>query len=71
MISLSQEIKKALDEINFLAPWLSLALPEKYKSLEVFNSIPTLEQFTRMDKEMTPELEELQKKATIKKRTQC
>ncbi len=63
IVALSQEIKKALDEINFLAPWLSVSLPEKYKSLEVFSNIPTLEQLTRVDKEMKPELEELQKKA--------
>ena len=57
-------------KLIFLHPGCLWRLPEKYKRLEVFNSIPTLEQLTRIDKETFAELEELQIKATDQETTQ-
>ncbi|HEX6223905.1 MAG TPA: glucoamylase family protein [Chryseolinea sp.] len=64
MNTFSQEIKTALAEIDFLAPWLSIELPQKHRLLQAFNNIPTLEQLARIDKETNEELEELLKKAS-------
>ena len=66
MVALSQEIKKGLDEINFLAPWLSIPVSERYRSLDVFGGIPTLEQLTRVDKKRRPSWRNFSKKRVTK-----
>ena len=62
--TLSTEINKVLDEIDFLAPWLAMTIPDKFKSLKFLNNIPTLEQLAAADKELRLEWEELRVDAT-------
>lgn len=61
---LSEDIKKILDEINFFAPWLSTAVPEKFKTLKIFNDIPTLEELAGAGEELRAELEDLRLNAS-------
>jgi cellobiose phosphorylase len=60
---LSEDFKKILEELNYLAPWLSLAVPEKFKGLKIFNGVPTLEELATGNQRLA-ELEDLRSNVT-------
>lgn len=62
--SLIRDFNKIIDEIDFLAPWISINIPDKYKSLKFLNEIPTLEQLASADKDIRLQWEELRAEAT-------
>ncbi len=53
------QIEKALDEVHFLAPWLSTTIPDKFSLLPLVNDVPTLDQLAGADKKIRGQLEEL------------
>lgn len=65
MNALDVEVKRLLEELDFLAPWLTLeVIPDKYKSLKIFHDIPTLKQLATSHKSVPAELENLKATAT-------
>ncbi|WP_276372349.1 glycoside hydrolase family 94 protein [Chryseolinea sp. H1M3-3] len=63
--SLGEEIRKVLDEIILLAPWISSApIPDKYKSLSIFRQIPTLGELAEADNVLQADLENLRSSAS-------
>ena len=67
--SLANDIKKISDEIDFLAPWVSTPIPEKYKTLKFLNEIPTLEELGTADKDIRLQWEDLRAQATSEELT--
>jgi len=59
--ALEQQLNSAIQEITFLAPWLSLSpVPEKFKNVTLLSEIPTLSGLARLDKELRTELTKMQ-----------
>lgn len=69
MTALSEQIKKAIDEILFLAPWTSAPIPEKYLSFKIVSDVPSLDQLAGADKEIRAHLEALRSIVTEEENT--
>ncbi|MEO5674229.1 MAG: glucoamylase family protein, partial [Chitinophagales bacterium] len=58
MVSLQNQIKEWLNEILLLSPWINNnAVPEKFKSLSVFQKVFSLTQLARIDNDIQTELD--------------
>jgi len=53
---LNDQLKNALDEILFFAPWLAIPIPEKFRSLTILNAIPSLNELGKWNEILNNEL---------------
>ena len=55
----ARQCQNALDELKFLAPWISLpASPDRLSDLRPIDEIPTLRGLTRLEEELLPTIED-------------
>ncbi len=59
LLPFEKQLESLHQEITLLAPWLSVAIPEKFKHWRAASDIPTLAMLANMDRETKPELTRL------------